>query len=95
MIIVSEEEFFAYVGGPRNVHPRAEENFSSWEIVSTRELVGRSTPGWKNPGGPRTYMLTEAAAASIERHSTCIYRCLIHFEDEPCPECRSLIAAGL
>ena len=45
MVEVTREQFFATVG-LLNVHPRPERDYSAWEMVSTRELVGRTEPGY-------------------------------------------------
>lgn len=45
MIEVTKEHFFATVG-KLNVHPRSERDYSAWEMVNTRELVGRTEPGY-------------------------------------------------
>jgi hypothetical protein len=60
MIEVSAEQFFAYVN-PRNIHPITDHpERTLWE-TERRELVGTTLPGWRNPGAPKVYMLTEAA----------------------------------
>lgn len=45
MIEVTKEQFFGTVG-LLNVRPRPERDHSAWEMVSTRELVGRTEPGY-------------------------------------------------
>lgn len=63
MVEVSRERFFAYVG-PRNVHPRPEREHSDWEVAGTREVVGRSLPGymgWTPYSDKRVYMLSARA----------------------------------
>jgi len=56
---VSKDEFFKKMG-PLNVHPctRPSPYYSSWRFDggAGRE-VGRSYPGWKNPGDPARYFL--------------------------------------
>jgi len=69
LVVVTKEEFFAYVG-PRDIRPRAEREYSAWETPS-RELIGKTTPGYANtwsPDGfaPEVYMLTEAARAALK-----------------------------
>jgi len=73
LVVVTKEEFFAYVG-PRDIRPRAEREYSAWETPS-RELIGKTTPGYANtwsPGGfaPEVYMLTEAASDAIAKATT-------------------------
>jgi cell wall-associated NlpC family hydrolase len=64
MISVSKDEFFSYVG-PRDIVPStANEDYTVWETRQRIE-VGRSWPGWKNPGGEHCYMLTESAYATL------------------------------
>lgn len=64
MIEVSKEDFFRAIGGPENIHPRSEETHSAWENQQTRELVGRTEPGYKGAFGARKrYMLTPSFAA--------------------------------
>lgn len=65
MIEVTHATFYKAVGGPENIHPRAEPEHSIWMNLSTHQMVGKSTPGYKNSQGvPRRYYLTEAFAAS-------------------------------
>jgi hypothetical protein len=53
-ISVTKEEFFATVGR-LNVHPRSERDASYWETPN-REVLGKSTPGWKCEG-PKGYFI--------------------------------------
>ena len=64
MVLVSREEFFAYIG-PRDISPSSQTDFSEW-ITPSRVEVGRSYPGYKNPRDPVAYMLTDAAYAAIK-----------------------------
>jgi hypothetical protein len=64
VISVSKEEFFAYVGARDIVSSVAHEDYTTWE-TRQRVEVGRSWPGWKNPGGEHRYMLTESAYAAL------------------------------
>ncbi len=53
---VTKEEFFAIMG-PRNVHPRLiSPVYSSWETPSGA-VLGRSYPGWSNPGDASRYLV--------------------------------------
>jgi hypothetical protein len=62
MVEVSKAEFF-WVIGPMNAHPRSERTESVWEHVSTREVIGRTTPGYVNPSRePARYFLTDKYA---------------------------------
>jgi hypothetical protein len=62
MRLVTESEFFASIGPDlRNVMPNHSNDFyTNWETVG-RVLVGRSFPGWRNPGCGKFYMLTQSA----------------------------------
>lgn len=59
---VTKEEFFK-VMGPLNVHPSlSNPDYTSWEMLGSRIVVGRSLPGWKESGNPnvqKVWMLTE------------------------------------
>jgi hypothetical protein len=59
MTVVSAEEFFALLkADPRDIMPRhAYPDYTTWEDQRTRQVVGRSLPGWRNPGEPKVYML--------------------------------------
>jgi hypothetical protein len=43
---VTREKFFSAIG-PLNVHPSPEAYVTYWRHVHTRELFGKSTPGYK------------------------------------------------
>lgn len=45
MLEVTKAQFFEIIG-PMNVHPRTERECSHWERCGTREIVGRSEPGY-------------------------------------------------
>ena len=62
MIEVSREKFFEVVGGPRDIHPRPEPEYSEWRDQKTHQVVGRSQPGYKNAQAPRRYWLIEELA---------------------------------
>jgi hypothetical protein len=65
MIAVTQEEFFSYVG-PRDIVPsNANPEYTVWE-TRHRVEVGRSYPGWRNPGEPARYLLTEAAHSALK-----------------------------
>lgn len=56
---VSREKFFEVIG-PMNVHPRPEPDHSEWASLNTRQVVGRSEPGYKNSfGKPNRYWLDQ------------------------------------
>jgi hypothetical protein len=64
-VAVSRDEFFDCMG-PLNVHPSVmNPAFSSWETPS-RQVIGRSYPGYKHPGDPKAFMLTTAAHAQLK-----------------------------
>lgn len=53
---VSKDEFYAFMG-PQDVHPSTlNPQFTVWELRN-REVIGRSYPGWKNPGEPKAYFI--------------------------------------
>lgn len=63
---VSRDEFFARLfADARDIMPSVRhDDVTLWETAS-RAVWGRTTPGWKNPGGPKTYAIatTEAKCA--------------------------------
>lgn len=61
MVEVTYDKFFDFMG-PRNVTPHATPEFSSWETPD-RAIVGRSYPGWKDPGSCKAYFLVRIAQA--------------------------------
>ena len=59
---VTKDEFFAAIG-PKDVHPSTEKaDVTLWRLQdTTRKVIGRSFPGWKNPSEPTRYeLLVEA-----------------------------------
>lgn len=54
---VNRDQFFATVGH-MNVHPRSEKSASYWETPS-RQLVGRTEPGYVGEG-PKRFFLSSA-----------------------------------
>jgi len=56
---VTKEEFFSTVG-QMNVHPRPERDASYWETPS-RQLMGKSTPGFAGMG-PKRYFVPVTSA---------------------------------
>jgi hypothetical protein len=53
---VNKDEFYAVIG-PQDVHPAtANPDCTIWE-TPTRQVVGWSYPGWRNPGEPKRYAL--------------------------------------
>ena len=65
MIEVTKAQFSSAIGGPENINPRPERDHSAWEIVGTRQLIGKTTPGYMggSPGEPKRYYLTPEFAA--------------------------------
>lgn len=57
MRAVTQDEFFAALKADRrDIMPTTEKpDETLWRVVATRELWGRSTPGWKNPGTTSSY----------------------------------------
>ena len=63
MIEVSKEQFFKVVG-PMNVGPRSEREYTEWASITTRQVIGRSSPGYINNGiKPGRYWLEESLIA--------------------------------
>lgn len=65
MVAVTQDQFFAYVGPRDIVTSLNDPTFTVWE-TRCREPVGRTYPGWKNPGGEEAHFLTQAAAAALK-----------------------------
>lgn len=63
MVRVTQMEFFAAIAADsRDIMPTTmNPNFSSWE-TRNRAVVGRSYPGWRNPGDPKGYFLVSGIA---------------------------------
>lgn len=57
---VSRDQFFATVG-PMNVHPRSEKEATYWETPS-RQLIGRTEPGYLPHGAERYFLQAEQGA---------------------------------
>lgn len=57
---VSKAQFFAVVG-PMDVHPRSERDYSEWVHQPSRNMVGKTTPGYMGTG-ESTYALREDLA---------------------------------
>ena len=58
---VTKDEFYRAIS-PLNVHPRALEDRSDWELQDgSRRLVGRTEPGYRSPyGTAKRYFLMES-----------------------------------
>lgn len=57
---VTEAEFFKRIE-PLDVHPNHDRHdHTDWRMRHNRLLIGRTFPGWKNPGDTKSYWLTEA-----------------------------------
>ena len=57
MVVVTEEAFFARVGAG-NIHPSFDGKYATdWLEANSRRRVGRSLPGYVNPGEPKVWML--------------------------------------
>lgn len=63
MIEVTKEQFYRAIGGPENIHPRSEREFTVWEVLHSRHVVGRSEPGYLEPGRQKRYWLARDFAA--------------------------------
>lgn len=59
MVEVTKEEFFAFLKSDnRDIMPTTELPYKTlWRDQRTREIVGESTPGWKNPRDAIAYKL--------------------------------------
>ena len=55
---VSKEEFHATVG-QLNVHPRPEREASYWHHCHTRQLMGKTTPGYMGGIEPPRYYVVD------------------------------------
>jgi hypothetical protein len=56
---VSKKSFFEVIG-PMNVHPRPEPDHTEWLCQITRQVVGRTEPGYKNSlNKPKRYWLEQ------------------------------------
>lgn len=65
MIKVTKNEFYRIVS-QMNVHPHSEREYTRWEDIRTREIIGRSTHGWLTPTGSTEeefYLSCKLAAA--------------------------------
>lgn len=68
MIKVSKNEFYRIVSR-MDVHPHSEREYTRWENIRTREMIGRSTHGWMTPTGAKEeefYLSDNLAAAPQE-----------------------------
>jgi len=64
VIECDKEAFYRAISGPENIHPLSERDRSVWENQRTREVVGITTPGYKNQHGASSrYMLDRNFAA--------------------------------
>ncbi|HGU6443192.1 TPA: hypothetical protein ACNABU_003887 [Citrobacter amalonaticus] len=45
MVNVSESDFYSIVSN-MNVHPHSDREFTQWEDLRTRQIIGRSTRGY-------------------------------------------------
>lgn len=64
MVAVSQDVFFSYVGPRDIVISNNSPSYGVWETRS-RQTVGQTYPGWKNPRDEKAYFLTNAAFASL------------------------------
>lgn len=63
MIEVTKAQFYGAIAGPENIHPRPERTEVIWENQQTRQQVGRSEPGYVDPGATKRFFLTTDFAA--------------------------------
>lgn len=49
MRAVSRDEFFAAMGGPRNIHPYPHRRQTFWRVVGTHTVVGWTSTGYAGP----------------------------------------------
>ena len=57
---VTQEAFYAFVGPRDIVSSVVNPLFTVWE-TRNRTVVGRTYPGWKNPGDEKAYFLVPVA----------------------------------
>ena len=66
MVKVGESDFYGAVS-KMNVHPRSEREFTQWEDLSTRQIIGRSTHGWLTDTAVKEeFFLSEKLSAGIK-----------------------------
>ncbi len=58
---VTRDEFFAVIG-PMNVHPNSARDVTMWETPA-RTVIGKSTPGYADPGPHKEWFLAGANRA--------------------------------
>ncbi|HBC9088226.1 TPA: hypothetical protein KE767_003208 [Citrobacter koseri] len=64
MIKVSESDFYSVVSC-LNAHPHSEREFTQWEDLRTRQIIGRSTRGYFGAlVGKEEFFLSEKLAAA-------------------------------
>ena len=68
LVEVTKSDFYRAIG-PENIGPRAERDHSDWEFLNTRQSVGRSEPGYMEPGKPKRYWLRAWFAEAKEIRS--------------------------
>jgi hypothetical protein len=68
MITVTKDEFFRYVGPRDIVASHENSSYSEWQ-TRDRHIIGRTYPGWKNPGDEKVYMLTEESYEEMKNGS--------------------------
>lgn len=57
MVTVTKDEFYAVIMAEKtlNIHPCTNDpDVTTWEIVNTRQVIGRSWPGWCKSGLPES-----------------------------------------
>jgi hypothetical protein len=57
---VTKEQFWSFVKTTDlNIHPyNGDRDFATWKLVRDNDVVvGRSYPGWANPGDPERFLL--------------------------------------
>ncbi len=66
LIEVSRDSFFEFLKrDPRDIMPSlTDPSYSNWETKG-REVVGRTYPGWRNPGDEKKYLLIESAIKTV------------------------------
>ena len=63
LIVVSRDDFYSYIN-PRDIVLSSFPERTDWRTRSYT-LVGRSIPGYLDPGKPETYMLTKDAYTTL------------------------------
>ena len=57
---VTQDQFFAFLkADPRDIMPNHANPYETLWETPQRTVIGKSYPGWKNPGDPKVWKLRE------------------------------------